>query len=98
MHSAANLLGWPASQNPQISGRLLERGSQPIRSQESAAGQTGRVHLDWNSNAWRVFVRRETDGNFITFSCPDLYDSYKNQDEDLSFLLAAEASTRRDLQ
>ena len=54
--------------------------------------------LDWNSNAWRVFVRRETDGNFITFSCPDLYDSYKNQDEDLSFLLAAEASTRRDLQ
>eukprot|EP01047_Picozoa_sp_COSAG01_P092717 COSAG01_NODE_24025_length_793_cov_1.328530_1_plen_76_part_01 len=30
------------------------------------------------TNAWRVFVRRETDGNFITFSCPDLYDSYKN--------------------
>ena len=56
------------------------------------------ILLDWNSNAWRVFVRRETDGNFITFSCPDLYDSYKNQDEDLSFLLAAEASTRRDLQ
>ena len=43
-------------------------------------------------------TRRKTEGNFITFSCPDLYDSYKNQDEDLSFLLAAEASTRRDLQ
>ena len=62
-----------------------------------ALNSTGLL-LDWNSNAWRVFVRRETDGNFITFSCPDLYDSYKNQDEDLSFLLAAEASTRRDLQ
>ena len=30
--------------------------------------------LDWNSNAWRVFVRRETEENFKNYlSCPNRY-------------------------
>jgi hypothetical protein len=44
MHSAANLFGWPASQNPQISDRLLGRGSPPNLLEEFPAGQTGRAY------------------------------------------------------
>ena len=57
-------------------------GSQPIEGPSRRAFQffaqvapvnevAGRIFLDWNSNAWRVFVRRETEGNFkITSAAP----------------------------